>query len=121
METDAAPIHPREIQHRLEGDGEMNQPNKSIPAVSAGSQGGERTKRTRRPLPAIEVRDWLTAEETGAVLGCSVATVHRLRRGLIAGVAVLPAVAVGTRKYTFRKASVTRWQDQNEKGRCENC
>jgi hypothetical protein len=99
----------------------MNQPNKSIPAVSPGSPEGERPKRTRRPLPAIEVRDWLTPEETATALGCSVATVHRLRRGLIAGVAVLPAVAVGTRKYIFRKASVTRWQDQNEKVRCENC
>ena len=99
----------------------MNQASDSIPAVSPVAQGEEGPKRTRRPLPAIEVREWLTAEETGAVLGCSVATVHRLRRGLIAGVAVLPAVAVGTRKYIFRKASVARWQDQNEKGRCENC
>jgi hypothetical protein len=109
------------FRHRLEGDGEMHQPNKSIPVVSPGSQEGERPKRTRRPLLAIELRDWLTAEETGAVLGCSVATVHRLRRGLIAGVAVLPAVPVGTRKFIFRKASVACWQDQNEKGRCENC
>jgi hypothetical protein len=99
----------------------MNQASDSIPAVSPVAQGEEGPKRTRRPLPAIEVREWLTAEETGAVLGCSVATVHRLRRGLIAGVAVLPAVAVGTRKYIFRKASVARWQDQNEKERCEPC
>jgi hypothetical protein len=64
----------------------------------------------------METRDWLTAEETAAALGCSVATVHRLRRGLIAGVAVLPAVAVGTRKFIFRKSTIAYWQDQNEKG-----
>jgi hypothetical protein len=58
----------------------------------------------------------MTAEETAITLGCSVATVHRLRRGLIAEVAILPAVAVGTRKFIFRKATIARWQDQNEKG-----
>ncbi len=58
----------------------------------------------------------MTAEETALALGCSVATVHRLRRGLIAAVAILPAVAVGTRKFIFRKATIAHWQDQNEKG-----
>ncbi len=73
-------------------------------------------KRSRRPVPAIESRDWMTASETAMALGCSVATVHRLRRGRILGVAMLPAVPVGSRKFVFRKASIRRWQDQNESG-----
>jgi hypothetical protein len=71
-------------------------------------------KRRRRPLLAIETRDWMTAQETASSMGASVATVHRLRRGLIAGIPPLPAVPVGTRKFVFRKASVQRWQDENE-------
>ncbi len=72
------------------------------------------TKRNRRPLPAIDARDWMTADETAQALGCSVATVHRLRRGMIPGLAPLPAVAVGTRKFVFRKPSVRQWQDEAE-------
>jgi len=68
-------------------------------------------KRGRRPLLAVETRDWMTAQETASA---SVATVHRLRRGLIPGIPPLPAVPVGTRKFVFRKASVQRWQDENE-------
>ena len=71
-------------------------------------------KRGRRPLLALETRDWMTAQETASSIGASVATVHRLRRGLIPGVPPLPAVPVGTRKFVFRKASVQRWQDENE-------
>jgi hypothetical protein len=41
---------------------------------------------TRQPLPPQDSRDWLTPIETAFMLGCSVATVHRLRRGLILGV-----------------------------------
>ena len=75
------------------------------------------TKRSRRPPLAVEARDWMTAHETASSIGASVATVHRLRRGLIAGIPPLPAVPVGTRKFIFRKASVLRWQDENENGR----
>ena len=71
-------------------------------------------KRRRRPLLAVETRDWMTAQETASAIGASVATVHRLRRGLIPGIPPLPAVPVGTRKFVFRKASVRRWQDENE-------
>lgn len=78
--------------------------------------GQERQKRNRRPLPPIDVRDWLTAQETALTVGCSVATIHRLRRGIVPGVAVLPSVPVGTRKFIFRKESVRRWQEQVEKG-----
>jgi hypothetical protein len=58
----------------------------------------------------------MTADETAQALGCSVATVHRLRRGIIPGLAPLPAVAVGTRKFIFRKPSVRQWQDKAEAG-----
>jgi hypothetical protein len=74
-------------------------------------------KRSRRPLMAVETRDWMTAEETASSIGASVATVHRLRRGLIPGIPPLPALPVGTRKFVFRKASVRRWQDENENRR----
>jgi len=42
-----------------------------------------RKTRSRRPLPPQETRDWLTPAETALALGCSVATVHRMRRGMI--------------------------------------
>jgi Helix-turn-helix domain len=70
--------------------------------------------RQRRPLPPPAVRDWMTANETALALGCSVATVHRLRRGLIPGVEPLPCSQYG-RKCVFRKASITLWQENNEK------
>jgi hypothetical protein len=69
--------------------------------------------RSRRPLPPLDTRAWMTANETAVALGCSVATVHRLRRGLIPGVEPLPCSQYG-RKYVFRKASVACWQDNNE-------
>lgn len=73
--------------------------------------------RHRQPLPPQEARDWMTANEMALALGCSIATVHRLRRGLIPGVEPLPCSQYG-RKIIFRKASTNRWQDNNErKGR----
>jgi len=71
-------------------------------------------KRSRNPMPPFDARDWMTAQETASSIGASVATVHRLRRGLVPGIPPLPAVPVGTRKFVFRKASVRRWQDENE-------
>jgi Helix-turn-helix domain len=80
--------------------------------------GVERTirKRTRnrRPLPPQDTRDWMTPRETALALGCSVATVHRLRRGMIPEVEPLPCSQYG-RKFVFRKASITPWQENNEK------
>ena len=73
--------------------------------------------RQRRPLLPKQDRDWLTAQETALELGCSVATVHRLRRGLIAGNKPLPYSQYG-RKVVFRKASIAQWQDDNEKQGC---
>ena len=72
--------------------------------------------RNRLPLPSQEAWDWMTANETALALGCSVATVHRLRRGVISGVEPLPCSQYG-RKYVFRKASIARWQDNNEQRR----
>jgi len=73
-------------------------------------------KRRLRPPRAIDTRDWMTAPETALILGCSVATVHRLRRGLISGVPSLPCVPVGTRKFVFRKATVEEWRNSVERG-----
>ena len=72
--------------------------------------------RNRHPLPPLETRDWMTAKETALTLGCSVATVHRLRRGMIPGVEPLPCSQYG-RKIIFRKASIFRWRDNNEQRR----
>jgi Helix-turn-helix domain len=72
------------------------------------------TPRKRRPLPPQDTRDWMTPGETALALGCSVATVHRLRRGIIPGVEPLPCSQYG-RKFVFRKASITPWQENNEK------
>jgi hypothetical protein len=58
--------------------------------------------RHRRPLPPQSARDWLTSNETAHALGCSVATVHRLRRGLIRGIEPLPCSQYG-RKCVFRR------------------
>ena len=69
--------------------------------------------RTCRPLPPQGARDWMTPNETALALGCSVATVHRLRRGLIAGIEPLPCSQYG-RKVVFRKVSVARWQERIE-------
>ena len=72
-----------------------------------------KTLRKRRPLPAQDIRDWMTPSETALALGCSVATVHRLRRGVIPGVEPLPCSQYG-RKIVFRRASITSWQENNE-------
>jgi len=71
--------------------------------------------RNRRPLPPQEARDWMTPNETALTLGCSVATVHRLRRGLIKGIEPLPCNQYG-RRVVFRKASVAGWRERAEKG-----
>jgi hypothetical protein len=72
--------------------------------------------RTRRLLPPQEMRDWMTPKETAVALGCSVATLHRMRRGLIPGIEPLPFSQYG-RKIVFRKLSVAQWRERNEKGR----
>jgi len=74
----------------------------------------KRKPRARRPLPPQELRDWLTPTETALALGCSVATIHRLRRGLISGIEPLPFTQYG-RKIIFRKASIAAWRERIEK------
>jgi hypothetical protein len=78
-----------------------------LPITLYPSHGAATTRhkrsRTRRPPPAQEGRDSLTPNETALVLGCSVATVHRLRHGLIPGIETLPFCQCG-RKAVFRKA-----------------
>jgi hypothetical protein len=71
--------------------------------------------RNRHQLLPLEARDWMTPTETALTLGCSVATVHRLRRGLIPGVEALPCCQYG-RKVVFRKLSIARWRERNETG-----
>lgn len=73
-----------------------------------------RKTRTRRPLPPQKTRDWMTSTETALALGCSVAMVHRLRRGVIPRIEPLPCSRYG-RKFVFRNASIARWRDDNEK------
>ena len=85
----------------------FNQPDEIARTV------GKKT-RNHRPRPPQEAREWMTAGETALVLGCSVATVHRLRRGMVPGVDPLPFLQYG-RKIVFRKASITPWQEKNEK------
>ena len=87
----------------------LDQPN-------AVARTAHKKTRDRRPLPPLQARDWMTANETALALGCSVATVHRLRRGLISGVEPLPCSQYG-RKFVFRKASIARWQENNEQRR----
>jgi len=90
-----------------------------LPSILERTQGlaksTRKVTRLRRPLPPMEQRDWLTPKETAFVLGCSVATVHRMRRGFIAGVESLPCSQYG-RKYVFRKASIAQWRERNERG-----
>jgi hypothetical protein len=66
-------------------------------------------RRLRKVLPPPERRDWLLLVEAAVQLGCSGATVHRLRRGEIDGVPRLPAVQVGKRKWIVLKSSLERW------------
>ena len=72
------------------------------------------TKRRRKSLLPPEQRPWLLLAEAAVQIGCSSATIHRLRRGEIDGVPRLPAVQVGKRKWIVLKDSLERWQHENE-------
>jgi hypothetical protein len=74
-----------------------------------------REKRNRKSLPPPDQRAWLLLEEAARTIGCSKATVHRLRRGEIEGVPRLPAVQVAKRKWVVLKASLEQWQRENER------
>ena len=84
-------------------------------AIDQTSWGAKPRTRIRCALPPSEARDWMTPRETALALGCSLATVHRMRRGLIPGIEPLPCIQYG-RKFVFRKTSIARWLDHNEKG-----
>jgi hypothetical protein len=71
-------------------------------------------KRCRRPLRHPQQHSWLLLVEAAVQLGCSPATIHRLRRGEIDGVPRLPAVQVGKCKWIVLKDSMERWQHENE-------
>src|SRR5437762_13860124 len=90
--------------------------NKIVDQPTGAARTTRKKHRNRRPLPPQEARDWMTPNETALALGCSVATIHRLRRGLIPGVEPLPCSRYG-RKSIFRKASIVRWLDDNERRR----
>jgi hypothetical protein len=83
--------------------------------TSEGLNGTRTRTRRRRLLPALETRDWMTSREVALALGCGVATVHRMRRGLIAGIEPLPSCQYG-RKIVFRKVSIACWRERNETG-----
>ncbi len=74
-----------------------------------------RAKRYRTSIPPAEQRSWLSLAEAAVVIGCSKATLHRLRRGEIDGVPRLPTVQVGKRKWVVLKASLAEWQHENER------
>jgi hypothetical protein len=73
-----------------------------------------KAKRIRRPIPPPEQRSWLLPGEAAAQIGCSPATIHRLRRGEISGVPRLPVVQIGKRKWIVLKESLERWQHEND-------
>jgi hypothetical protein len=73
-----------------------------------------KAKRYRKPLPPPEQRSWLLPLEAAIRIGCSKATIHRLRRGEITGVPPLPAVQVEKRKWVVLNDSLERWQHENE-------
>jgi hypothetical protein len=73
-----------------------------------------RPSRTRKQLPPTDKRPWLLLREAAIQIGCSPATIHRLRRGEIEGVPRLPVVQVGKRKWIVLKDSLERWQHENE-------
>src|SRR5439155_23346857 len=90
------------------------EPTVTLDQSHAGGRTTREKIRNRRPLPPRNTRDWLTPRETAHELGCSVATVHRRRRGLVPNIEPLPCSQYG-RKFVFRKASIARWLDHNEK------
>jgi hypothetical protein len=72
------------------------------------------TTRNRKIVPPPAQRSWLSLVEAAVQIGCSRATIQRLRRGEIDGVPRLPAVQVGKRKWVVLKESLERWQHENE-------
>lgn len=84
----------------------------SMPNASARISGQHRKPRS---VPSPDQRSWLLLTEAAGLIGCSKATIHRLRRGEIEGVPRLPTVQVGKRKWVVLKASLEQWQRENER------
>lgn len=74
-----------------------------------------RRARARKSIAPPDQRPWLLLVEAAGVIGCSKATIHRLRRGEVEGVPRLPAVQVGKRRWVVLKTSLERWQRENER------
>lgn len=70
--------------------------------------------RNRKPLPPIETRQWLIAEEAAAFIGVSVATLYRFTRGEVAGVPKLPSLPRGSKARVWRKEALEDWMRQCE-------
>lgn len=70
--------------------------------------------RLRKSIPPRSDRSWLLMHEVAVEIGCSKATVHRLRRGEIDGVPQLPSVQVARRKWVVLKSSLDQWRQENE-------
>ncbi len=69
--------------------------------------------RLRKSIPPKSDRSWLLMDEVAEEIGCSKATVHRLRRGEINGVPQLPSVEVGRRKRVVMRSALQEWRRQN--------
>jgi hypothetical protein len=67
-------------------------------------------KRNRKPLPPSGEPPWLLLVEAAVQIGCSPATIHRRWRGEIDGVARMPVVQIGKRKWIVLKESLGWWQ-----------
>jgi hypothetical protein len=122
METDRLPIAFPPPEHATEAAAVSGLAPRDLGPPTAFDQAdgvskAQRTRtRNRRPPPRLEVRGWMTANETALALGCSSATVHRLR-GLIPEIEPLPCAQYG-RKFVFRKTSIgraTRYKRSNRR------
>src|ERR1017187_10188752 len=95
----------------------QNGNNMETPIALEQPNGLARATRTQTrqspPLPPAEARDWLSPNETALEIGCSVATVHRLRHGLIPGIEPLPFCQY-VRKIALRKAAIAPRRGRHE-------
>jgi hypothetical protein len=119
MNTDSLLVRPRGSERLDQMPPQAVRAGVTEPPLTTGrSSAPTPIKRTairrRRALPPPEARDWLTPNDVALALGCSVATVHRLRRGLLPGIEPLPYSQYG-RKVIFRKVSLASWQERTEK------
>ncbi|MBI4906603.1 MAG: helix-turn-helix domain-containing protein [Acidobacteria bacterium] len=72
-------------------------------------------KRTRAPKPPIDSREWMSAEEVAAMIGCSKATVQRFANGEYRQYPRLPFIPCGIKKRVYRKESTLAWLAELER------